>query len=53
MISHSVDNAAAIFGAFNFTSRYFVDLLNIDLIYFENMEVESNTWARLFKASLA
>ena len=33
----SPENQAAIIEAFNSTSRYFDDLLHIDIIYFEHM----------------
>ena len=37
MTSLSVDNQTDIIEAFNSTSRYFDDLLNIDNSYFEGM----------------
>ena len=38
MMSLSDDKQAVIIGAFNTTSRYLDDILNINTVYFDNME---------------
>ena len=37
MMSLSYDKQVDVIGAFNTTSRYLDDILNIDIVYFENM----------------
>ena len=37
MLSHSGDKQVDIFDAFNTTSRYLIDILYINNIYFDNM----------------
>ena len=57
MLSLSYNNQAGAFGAFNFTSKYLDDSLNIDIPYFERIAIQiyptdlqlnkSNTFAKL------
>ena len=48
MISLSDDKQTDIIDAFNTTSRYLSDILNIDNIYFDNMVNQIREVARLY-----
>ena len=43
MMSHSDDKQADVIDAFNATSRYLDDILNIDNVYFDNIPSRAPT----------